>query len=1419
MNPGQGKDPFAEAEEFLSQKRSPQIEELFLLIHKINPTGMDLPDKARKEAYRTKAALQSLLILEFSEELVLSKDEKDGEGVLGIRHRVLPFDACHAVVSHLEPEARFQALLKLDWAEKEERDGAKGPSLSSAIPETKQLRSSSIPEIPRLLSEGDAALETYDYPKAEEFYGAALTHPEMSSEEDLFGLAVLKFLGLLVDCWVDDDRALRFVESLPKHVKEKEEVRGLWATSLARKGLIPKACRLVQALEGEQAYGACLEIARGYLGEDELASCLAYLDRIPQGSSFYSAKQSLRLEVQRAEKERAKGLLDVLREAQSQGRFEDAESLAREILSLDPKNEEALDLLHLLVERRQGEKAASLQKDLEESLKKGLLEGAQVLLERLRVEAGETGKSLASKWTERVISAKEAQKKKERDQELCALKEALGFPFEGRMIEAFWKSDEEVRRSFLKGLEDSTDLKKVCGWCLEMGPVKGVPAREEAAKALQALLQAEKGEDQVRSWDSLGPYFSLLQSFPSGKRLLKKVQAEGRKQQKARIQVTLERLESLLADQPEKVLEQWDTLDLRWLEGSERKALERIREKAEEMLEIHGLKTSLQEAREQQDHFRALHFSNLLLAKGRGNLEKLRKQREELCTSLEGHFEDQAEGKGCAYGFFPNPLGGYPLVVSWKDRPLCFQIEQRGSRLFLWAFEEGFSQCSAAVFSLPPTMCLLGWTGKAESLSLVLNQGMLQFSFDGRFHFQDFHLWPKGRCLDSYQAALFFQGLEGLVLLRSTPGGRGFEFRLFDTELGLFRTSESSGLGIGIGGEGHPTSLILSRHLNDVEGLDAHGHTRWIIRGSQVYYSSISHPNQATTLAAVGIPRETDLGGMEVVLLEIQEGGRWKELCPLGAFRLGTGEVKLATDSSQGLLFSRLVSNDGETLLTACSLQSGVEHLWEVALPQDSFLILDPNGENAFLWYLGEKGPALVRLGAEKPKVDPSPFSRVEMGELNSVCRWMGEGVHGRQQLYEGLFPYFDNASLLARVRSMVQNRAPLEELLAIGSHPLPQGVEEVLEQYLLRAHGEDPAVTMLMAEKAFFHGKDNLAEEFLAKAEALPMSPHQEQHRLHLQALHLFGKGEMEKASQRAEVANQLEGFCSKGLSNLSELLGFWILPLKKTKKKGATSLPAFRIARLREALQAVSKGKWERVLPLLEDPLFWKEEEFLFLSLLGSAYAFLQELKEGTPWGRIRAKRLLTSFREEEALGEGLLSLTGRPPKEILEKAREAARVLLGEEASLFSSQGAQGEPDPFFDAGGSSASVLVYNGDSFFPRTGILEGDGLSHVRLPWIQRRMRSLPLNLDTGQRVGILVSKGHPQFHLFQGIAQHFFGDPPSQKEAFLPLVRNRVFEMFAGWPEGYAAVSQFHGARTLERCSTLIHLTQESMGLMSLPS
>ena len=307
--------------------------QLIGLINQVNPTGRGLAAAEQAHRYAQKSRLQALLIERFAGDLDVALDPA-APGAVSIRRRQFPGDACHAVLDQLDEDSRSWVRRRLDEAE--------SPHTSSSTPAVRggdQRGVTSRPPSPDPLAAGRRALEEYDYDSARALLAEALQRSGGAPDE------ATALLDLLVDHLADDDAALRLETALSAEARQSSRVRVLLALAAARTGDCDRARALIRGVSDSREVDVWAALARGALRDgvlDEAEECLARIQEIAPGCSEVPG---LTGELARQRERKVDALVDATERAWSGAHHEEAERLAREVLSRCPGNARALAIL------------------------------------------------------------------------------------------------------------------------------------------------------------------------------------------------------------------------------------------------------------------------------------------------------------------------------------------------------------------------------------------------------------------------------------------------------------------------------------------------------------------------------------------------------------------------------------------------------------------------------------------------------------------------------------------------------------------------------------------------------------------------------------------------------------------------------------------------------------------------------------------------------------------------------------------------------------------------------------------------------------------------------------------------------------------------------------------------------------------
>ena len=305
------------------------LEELFRLIHRVNPTGRG----GGEERYRRKAALQSLLIREHAS--ALGVEPTDDPDIVSLRHVLGRRDACHARLSALDDDARSWARLQLDGWESPE---TAAPFAAVAGGES-------------ALTAGRRALAEYDYDTAESCFRAALATDEAPQ-------AAEALLELLVDHLCRDEDALEL--HLGRSARASTTTRRLLARAALRAGRLERAGRLLDGLGDAELLA---DLANALLQADRLVdarqAALRARDLAPASGSVRAAVEAVGHRERAQDEARRRPAEDELRQLAAARDWSRLEAHASAAAKRFPRSTVARELLEQAVRERRRVEAAS----------------------------------------------------------------------------------------------------------------------------------------------------------------------------------------------------------------------------------------------------------------------------------------------------------------------------------------------------------------------------------------------------------------------------------------------------------------------------------------------------------------------------------------------------------------------------------------------------------------------------------------------------------------------------------------------------------------------------------------------------------------------------------------------------------------------------------------------------------------------------------------------------------------------------------------------------------------------------------------------------------------------------------------------------------------------------------------------------
>ena len=480
-------DRLPDPQDIVSGKVRVRIEQLFALIHEVNPTDKGLPARERATRYALKSRLQGVLVRNHADVLEVVPHPTD-PAVVSFRHRQADRDAAHAVLAELDDDTRRWAETQLLLAKLPDRPVE---ALKLTLPAFERPT----PRTLDALARGRAAVEAWDYDAAREAFTEAVAASRGGAD------AARALLDLLVNTLADDVAALAVEHLLSTRAVEDREVRGMLALAAARSGDRERARRL-----GRDSGTAELQALLAGLAvrDGDAAEAQVVLARLRDIDAAHPAVVQISDGIQRLKADERRPAEAELAVAVAAGDDAVVERLAVAMLARWPTSEPARQALTGLEGRRRSGEAQRLAGEAWAAWSRGDAVQAGGLARRART-LGVDDPEMAAWLSEAEAAAAEVT-------ENVAIRSAVEDvrcdrldSYLGLSVDARSQVREQVGRPLL-------------AWIETLGRT---PEAVAAAVALEAALQSPSD-----ALAQLRPHDRLLRSLPEGRRALAAWEAE-----------------------------------------------------------------------------------------------------------------------------------------------------------------------------------------------------------------------------------------------------------------------------------------------------------------------------------------------------------------------------------------------------------------------------------------------------------------------------------------------------------------------------------------------------------------------------------------------------------------------------------------------------------------------------------------------------------------------------------------------------------------------------------------------------------------------------------------------------------------------------------------------------------------------------
>ena len=594
--------------------------ELIRLIHRVNPTKEHLDTKKESELYKLKARLQSLLIRQFYDGLLVEQPDTGNPQLVSLNLRYFDEDACHALLLELDPDARSWVQRQIDEAASEgdaEDDEPRSTDVHQqsfdtwdAFRNVHEKGTTAAKEEysqKELIDMGREALEEYDYIACEDYFYRAFIISRGGIE------AALTILEFFVDHLADYEKALALAYSLSPGAETDEDVKILLALAEARLGNIEQALDFLGRVLHPRAselylLGAKHFLTRGNIDRaKELQAVLKSLELDELQPEIAQLENDIhRLRIKNLEPVEQKMLF-----ARHQGEQEKAVKLAEQLLVEWPENKKARRILSEFAEQqRTGKLDLLLRRADEANSKAKFREEAELLKRAMALSKNNEG---LRKRFELVQQAAKLQ------QEEAEIAETIKLWAAGRKKETllrYVKLPEKQRREIMNRNQDPHFpwLSQIISAHSSIKPEKMVEAVLGLGRSKEIL---QKDGDPRPVVSALEAHDKVLRAVPAAREILHRAERMSKALESAKAKELLHKAGDLVAGEDfQSARECMDQVKVDQLNEEDREILTDIYAKLKRFEPIQTMEQKYSGAADRGNHFSsrdiALHLAGIM---------------------------------------------------------------------------------------------------------------------------------------------------------------------------------------------------------------------------------------------------------------------------------------------------------------------------------------------------------------------------------------------------------------------------------------------------------------------------------------------------------------------------------------------------------------------------------------------------------------------------------------------------------------------------------------------------------------------------------------------------------------------------------------------------------------------------------------
>jgi hypothetical protein len=570
--------------------------ELIRLIHRVNPTTEGLGAKKESERYKIKARLQSLLIRQFCDGLLVGQPDPGNPQMISLKLQYFDGDACHALLPELDPDARSWAQRQIDEAVSQGGAEIGEPPAAGLHRQSFDGTNAGKEEYSQnqLIDLGRQALEEYDYETCDDYFYRAFIMSRGGIE------AALTILEFYVNHLALYEKAIALADSLSASAKKDEDIKILLALAASRLGNIDRALDFLGSLVQPRASEVYLLGAKYFVTEGNVhrAKELQAVLKSFELDELQPEIIQLENDIERLRRKSLEPAEQEMLFAWQQGEWEQAVKLARQLLVEWPQNKDARRICNEFARQQRTDRLNLLLRRADEANSKAdFIEEVELLKKAMALSKDDHGLS------ERFKLVQQAAKLQRDEAEIAETIEPWAAGRKKESLLRFVTLPGKQRREIMNRIQDPhfSWLSQIISAQSSLKPGKIVEAVLALGESKEIL---QKGGDPLPVVAVLDLHSKVLRSVPAAQDILHRAQVMSNAIESAKAKELLKKAGDLAAVEDfQSARECIDGVKVDGLDEDNRKILADINAKLDRLEQIQTMKKKYTGESARANHF------------------------------------------------------------------------------------------------------------------------------------------------------------------------------------------------------------------------------------------------------------------------------------------------------------------------------------------------------------------------------------------------------------------------------------------------------------------------------------------------------------------------------------------------------------------------------------------------------------------------------------------------------------------------------------------------------------------------------------------------------------------------------------------------------------------------------------------------